>query len=124
MRLGLASVSPAVGLGIHWNRQGRRHLDEDRAVRPTVFKQEHRRAAVLGQPVGEHAARRTGADDYVIESLAIHSRGRSLNPPFVPTTLRRRAMRHNFSDETPTQNAAGDSSQISDEGTLLRPLSA
>src|SRR6202041_1725931 len=74
MRLGLGFLSPIIGIGVHGNRQRRRHLDEDRAITSAVFKQKHTRAAVFSQPIGEDAARRTGPDDYVVESLAIHPR--------------------------------------------------
>ncbi len=84
MRLGLAPITPIVGLGVHRDRQRRRHLDEQGAVGSAVFKHEHARAAVLGQPVGEHAARGTRADNNVIESLTIHSRDACSTHRFAP----------------------------------------
>src|SRR6185437_10140016 len=80
MRLGLALIAPIVSFGVHRDRQRRWHLDKNGAVGAAIFEHEHARAAVLGQPVGEHATRGTRADDDVIESLAIHSRGRWLAP--------------------------------------------
>src|SRR5271156_441745 len=94
-----------------------------------VFKQKHTRAAVFGQPIGEDAARRTGADDDVIESLTIHSRGRPLTPIVsVPNMPRRLAMRHNFLSWNPNAKIASDDwfrmSGGRDATLLRRPLAA
>ena len=70
--LGLAHIAPIVGLHIHRDRQRRRHLDEEGAVRPAIFEHEDARAAVFTEPVGEHAPRRAGADDHVVECLLAH----------------------------------------------------
>ncbi len=66
MRLRLGPIAPIVGLGVHRDRQRRRHLDEDGAVRSAILEDQHAAAAVFAQPVGEHAARRAGADDHII----------------------------------------------------------
>ena len=66
MGLGLGLVAPVVAGHVHRDREGARHLDEHRAVRAAMLEQEHAVAAVLAQPMGEHATGRAGADDDVV----------------------------------------------------------
>ena len=58
---------PVVALHVHRDRQRGRHLDEDAAVAAAGLEHEDAARRVLGEAVGEHAAGRPGADDYVVE---------------------------------------------------------
>ncbi len=77
MRFRFRVVEPVVLLHAHRDRERRGHLDEDRAVRAAVLEQQHAVLAVLGEPVGQHAAGGAGADDHEIEGL---SRGHRCRP--------------------------------------------
>src|SRR6202167_1669720 len=127
MRLGLRFVSPVIGLGVHGNRQRCRHLDEDRSITSAVFKQKHTRAAVFGQAIGEHAARRAGPDDNVIESLAIHSRDACPTHRFSPDYASAPSDATQFfrwSPNTKIAPVADRKSRTSDATLLRRPLTA
>ena len=69
MRLRLRLILPIVARHVHRDRQRAGHLDEDRAIGPALFEHQHAMPSILGQPGGEHAPRRSGADDDVIEAV-------------------------------------------------------
>ena len=53
-------------------RDARRHADQQRLVRAAGLEQQHARRGIGGEPVGQHAARRAGADDDVVVSRFRH----------------------------------------------------
>ena len=65
VRLGLRLVLPVVEPPADRERQRRRHVDEHvpLVVGPAGLEHEHARRGILAQPVGEHAAGGTAADD-------------------------------------------------------------
>ena len=79
-RLGLGRIAPIVHAVIVHLAHAERNVDERIAVRPAGLQQQHARARVLAQPVGQHAAGRAGADDDVVvfpghaRSLSAHAR--------------------------------------------------
>ena len=64
IRLGL--VAPGQGRMFQQLHIAGGNMDQRIPVAPTGLDQQHAIVGVLGQPVGEHAARRAGADDDVI----------------------------------------------------------
>ncbi len=66
-RLRLGLVHPVDGFFLEQLAVADRHVNPDVGVLRAGFQQQHRMLAVGGEPVGEHAAGRAGADDDVIE---------------------------------------------------------
>ena len=68
LRLGSGSVSiaPVVHRVLVHLADAERDVDQRMRVAAARLEQQHARGAVLAQPVGQHAARRAGADDDVV----------------------------------------------------------
>ena len=64
--LGLGVVAPIVAPVGPQLADAKRNMDEGIAVARACLDQQHRCRRVLAQPIGEHATRRTAADDDVI----------------------------------------------------------
>ena len=77
MRLRLAFIAPVPALCVHGIGERGGHLDEDGPVTAAKFQQYHLVLAIRAQPVGQHTARRSCADDDVIGSL---NRGHRSSP--------------------------------------------
>ena len=87
-------VAPHVLLVLHQQPRALGHVEHRMAVGAARLDQEHRGARVGRQPVGEHAARRSGAGDDVVVSghLCLGSGSRSVTnarPTVSPKSTRR-----------------------------------
>ena len=83
MRLGLGPVGPVIAPAALGDGEGARHLQEDAAVAAAGFEQQHGRAAVLGQPAGQHTARRARADHDIVKCPTV------VHPVNLPRSLLR-----------------------------------
>ena len=71
LRLGIGRVEP-IDLGVGEQLAvAERNVNPDVAVRPAGLQQQHAMAPRRGQPIGENAAGRAGADDDVVEVLCL-----------------------------------------------------
>ena len=70
-RFRLSLIVPNIAGIVHWDRQGRRHLDEDRAIATAALQQQNLALAILGQAIGQNTARRSCPHDDVVK-LGIH----------------------------------------------------
>ena len=77
VRLGIGLVAPVEHAVFVHAAHAERDVDVRVPVAAAGFEQKHARGAVLGQPVGQHAAGRAGADDDVIVSVGCH-----FTPPY------------------------------------------
>ncbi len=66
----LGPEAPVIGPLIGQQRaHARGHLDQDRVVLAAGFQQQHLDLGIGGQPVGQHAAGRAGADDDIVVTV-------------------------------------------------------
>ena len=65
--LGFGLVQPGVLLVRHRVRQGRGHVNKNAVVQRTRLQQKYGGCTVLAEPIGQHATRRAGADNDVVE---------------------------------------------------------
>ncbi|MNC92499.1 hypothetical protein D3C83_89400 [compost metagenome] len=72
LRLGL--VLPGVALVVQDLRDHERDLEIDAVRRPAGLEQQHAVTAVLREPVGEHAARGSRANDDEVELGVVRNR--------------------------------------------------
>ena len=71
LRLGLGVIAPVEHAALVHAAEPQRDVNVGMAVAPARFEQQHARAAVLAEPVGQDAAGRAGADDDVVVALGI-----------------------------------------------------
>jgi len=69
-RLGLGFVAPVEHVVFVHLAHAERDVDERIEVAPAGLEQQHARGVILAQPIGQHAAGRTAANDHVVVASA------------------------------------------------------